>query len=96
MSKIKVILFFIAGLFFGSFIHASPTSNAFIPCKKLAVATLKYCLKDDDDTCWTKSKANYNSCRKEVLQGYVSDHERVSEKKKLRDKIDRKKTGNID
>ena len=88
VSNIKVVLIVIVGFFFNTPINASPTSNEFIPCKKLAVTMLKYCLKDNDNNCWTKSKTSYDSCRKDVIQSHVPDHERIN--------VEREKTKNTE
>ena len=89
MSNIKVIIIVIVGLFFNASINATPTSNEFIPCKKMAVAMLEYCLKDDDGNCWSKSKAHYESCRKDVIQRHIPNYDRIKSEKKIRDELER-------
>jgi len=96
VPNFRVVLFAIVGLLYGPSIQASPTSNEFVPCKKLAVARLEYCLKDDDLNCWSKSKAGYNSCRKNVIKRHASDHERMKAEKKRMLEIERKKIKNSD
>ena len=96
VSNIKVVLFVIVGLLYGTSIQASPTSNEFVPCKKLAVARLNHCLKEDDNNCWSKSKASYNSCRKNVIKRHAPDHERIKAEKKRMFEIERKKMKNTD
>ena len=91
MLNVKVVLIVIVGLFFDTPVNASPTSNEFISCKKLAVATLEYCLKDDDNNCWTKSKTSYNLCRKDVIKTHVPDYEKIKLERKVRYEIDRKR-----
>jgi len=89
-----IVLFVTVGLLYGPSIQASPTSNEFSPCKKLAVARLQYCLKDDDHNCWSKSKASYNSCRKNVIKRHAPDLERIMAEKKRMLEVERKKTKN--
>jgi len=96
VSNIRVVLFVTVGLLYGPSIQASPTANEFVPCKKLAVARLDHCLKEDDNNCWSKSKASYHSCRKNVIKRHTPDLERIMAEKKRMLEIERKKTKNID
>jgi len=77
MSNIKVILFILVCLFFNTPIHASPTSNEFIPCKKKAVAILEFCLQDNESNCWLKSKADFETCRKRVTRSHKPNYGRI-------------------
>lgn len=79
-----VLTFILIMLFFTTSIHASPTKNEFIPCKKLAVASLEHCLKNDDQQCWAISKKRYASCRKDVIQSHISDFDRINAKKNIK------------
>ncbi|MDM7859250.1 hypothetical protein QTP81_01355 [Alteromonas sp. ASW11-36] len=52
---------------------ASPTENEFESCKKLAVKILEACLEYNEEECWVKSKADYESCRLSVLEMHSSE-----------------------
>lgn len=58
--------------------HASPTSDDFIPCKKISVYTLKACLEKNagshKDICQKESKAAYERCREKVFLSYAPIH----------------------
>ena len=64
---------------------ASPTSNEFIPCNKMAVAILEMCLKGNGNDCWADSKRQYKSCRKDVMRSHTKDLERIKAEKKARE-----------
>jgi hypothetical protein len=87
----------IVSSFLLSFAFASPTSNEFIPCKKIAVSVLEYCLNENsysaNDFCWTKSKEHYASCAKKVFQGHVPKEREAKMKAeiKARAEIERNK-----
>ena len=69
--KYRTLLLTSCMLFANSNLSASPTSNEFIPCKKLAVAVLEHCLDKDKKHCWKKSKTKFQSCRKEVIESHA-------------------------
>ena len=75
-------------LIFAGHINASPTSNEFVPCKKIAVAKLEYCLMDDDKNCWSESKASYESCRKDVIQQHIPNYDRIKKMKDHRNELE--------
>ncbi|MEP2653007.1 MAG: hypothetical protein ABJH06_13550 [Paraglaciecola sp.] len=68
MRHIKVTLFVLIGVMFVGSVSATPTSSEFIPCKKLAVAELEYCLNGANNSCWSKSKVSYESCHKAIIE----------------------------
>jgi len=63
---------------------ASPTKNEFNQCKKVSIASLKYCIKiepyNDNESCWIKSRAIYNKCYDGVFMG----HSRINSLEKMR------------
>ncbi len=67
-----------------SAIFASPTINEFDRCKKLSVAMLEYCIKDesynDNKSCWDRSRGSYEDCYRDVFK----EHSRDSKLEKLR------------
>lgn len=66
--------------------NASPTSNEFAACDKIAVATLESCLQVSDNQCWKKSQAHYQSCRQKVAQKYSPNKARIQAEKQQREK----------
>lgn len=81
MTNISVkLIVLIGGMFVGP-IGASPTPNEFVPCKKRAVASLEYCLNDGDKNCWSKSKASYESCHKDVMQRHSIKNTQIKKAK---------------
>lgn len=52
-------------------LYASPTSDEFKKCKKLAVIYLQYCLDNNDKDCWKNSEGNYKSCLKKVRRVHL-------------------------
>lgn len=88
MAYIRKSWIVLVALLISAPINASPTSNEYIPCQKLAVAALEYCLNDGESECWSKSKADYESCRNDVIQQHVSDHDRIRKEKELREKLE--------
>lgn len=87
MPNINVVLITTVATFFSVVTNASPTSNEFVPCNKLAVATLQQCLDNDADRCWFKSKTKYKSCRIEVIENHVTDAEKITAEKQQIDDI---------
>ncbi|MFT2090620.1 hypothetical protein [Paraglaciecola sp. 2405UD69-4] len=85
ISKIKLLALSL-GMFLGQ-VSASPTSNEFVPCKKLAVAKLKYCLNDDNENCWAKSKASYEACYKNVLASHSVKNNKINKAQSNSDTI---------
>ena len=74
---------------------ASPTSDEFIPCGKMAVEVLKQCLPENpyyqNDVCWQRSKDAYELCSESVFQDHDLDErqarrERAEQLKKSLDK----------
>lgn len=59
-------------------VFSSPTINEFDRCKKLSVASLKYCIKvepyNDNESCWVKSRAMYQKCYDDVFKGHSRDN----------------------
>ncbi len=62
--------------------YASPTSNEFEKCRKLAVTLLDYCIQENltrpDATCWQKSQTEFKTCSKKVQL----DHNRLQQDQK--------------
>ncbi|MDB4837643.1 hypothetical protein OAH87_04165 [Marinomonas sp.] len=54
----------------GGGVVASATVEEFVPCQKLAVAKLEYCLKGGGDACWERSEASFNTCYQRVIQSH--------------------------
>ncbi len=77
MLKLKILTGLCLSSFFSLTINSSPTSNEFVPCKKLAVALLEMCLKDDGNECWADSKKQYESCIKKVMRSHIADSNRT-------------------
>jgi len=84
-------------MFFIETALASATSADFIPCQKVAVKELKYCLKNEamnsgisgTDNCWLKSKQSYDACVGKVKKGYdvklqQRKKQKITEVKKLK------------
>lgn len=75
--NVRAICLFVISSVVSSSGNASPTSNEFISCKKMAVSVLELCLNDDDLKCWSKSKSAYKSCHKKVIENHQLDYERI-------------------
>jgi len=63
-------------------VRASATESDYIPCQKIAIETLRHCLasqsqksggKHKSNTCWKKSKQNYDRCLTDVTKSYDPD-----------------------
>lgn len=87
MLNMKVLFIVPLSLFVNAPINASPTANEFVPCKKKALAILEYCLNEDEKSCWSKSKAGYESCRTDVIRRHAPDKRRIELEKKLTEKL---------
>ncbi|MEO9946559.1 MAG: hypothetical protein ABJH28_13990 [Paraglaciecola sp.] len=85
MTNCNVKLCVLAGGMFVGAISASPTSNEFIPCKKLAVAKLEYCLNGDNNDCWAKSKGSYESCHKAIIEKHGVKNKQIEKAKNKSD-----------
>ncbi len=90
MSKFKPILLPLAWLCLASATTASPTDNEFVPCKKIAVRTLDYCLNQNGSECWEKSKSDHDACSKDVIYSHSRDARKYEEEKRLAEKKARK------
>ena len=92
MYTIKRLFFMLAPaiILFSGQTYASPTANEFIPCDKVAVVSLEYCLRDKGKSCWLDSKGRYESCRKEVLKRHRPDAERRQEKRAIKAEEERR------
>lgn len=86
MFKLTLICVLLAVIFLGESVNASPTSDDFIPCQKMAVTILDNCLKEGESSCWSDSKSHYKICRQRVIQSYLPDAERIRAEQKLREK----------
>ncbi len=86
--KYRTLLLTSCMLFANSNLSASPTSNEFIPCKKLAVTVLEHCLDGNEKECWKKSKTRFKLCRKNVIEDHSRDSkalERAAKEKKRKE-----------
>lgn len=63
--------------------NASPTSSDFIPCQKLAEATLERCLSVSGEDCLAISEKSYNDCHGLVVRSYTPDPARIEAAKRL-------------
>ncbi|MYM61797.1 hypothetical protein [Pseudomaricurvus sp. HS19] len=90
ISGLLPVQLFVGGLLWAGTISASPTDNEFIPCKKLAVRTLDFCLNQNGSECWEKSKADHDSCSKDVIYGHSRDARKYEEEKRQAEKEARK------
>ncbi|MGF1761774.1 hypothetical protein [Aliivibrio kagoshimensis] len=78
-------------LFFLGSVVASPTSNEFEACERLAVFSLQGCLDLEKNVknsqCWQQSKRDYEQCRKRVISRHLpptgSDLKKLEKRKKL-------------
>lgn len=82
----KVTLFISIVGCFNTSVSASATSNEFIPCKKLAVSELAYCLEDEGKYCWDKSKASFDACYQGIVQNHNPNNVNNSAKREEREK----------
>lgn len=92
MYTIKRLFFMLAPaiILFSGQTYASPTANEFIPCDKVAVVSLEYCLRDKGKSYWLDSKGRYESCRKEVFKRHRPDTERLKEKRAIKAEEERR------
>ena len=73
---------------------ASPTSNEFDACKKLAVKSLEACLStnviSETAECWKRSKNSFKSCVKKVKKLHSPDarKKRMEAELKAREKLE--------
>lgn len=86
MSNLALICVFLVIVSFGESGNASPTSDDFIPCHKVAVIILDKCLQDGGSSCWSDSKASYESCRQRVIKSYLPNTSQKRAEQKLREK----------
>lgn len=64
-------------------VNASPTSSDFIPCQKLAEATLERCLSVSGEDCLAISEKSYKDCYGLVVRSYIPDPARIEAAKRL-------------
>jgi hypothetical protein len=68
---------------------ASPTSNEFLPCHKMASAVLLHCL--DEKTghgagdCWDRSRNTNDTCYEDVWKSHRPDPDRIKAEKKAKE-----------
>jgi hypothetical protein len=78
-------------LFFLGSVVASPTSNEFEACERLAVLSLQGCLDHENNVknsqCWQQSKRDYEQCRERVISRHLppsdNDLKKLEKRKKL-------------
>ena len=95
MYNISVKIICILILFYEASIFASPTSNEFIPCKKMAAVVLENCLMDDGEDCWVKSQQHYATCKKSVVEMHIPNAARISAERELRENREFQKASEI-
>ena len=79
-------------------VYASPTYNESVPCKNQAILLLEYCLNKnnfnnpENMSCWTESRARYESCRVGVIESHNPEvgRARAEAKKRLIEELRRK------
>ncbi|MBW3696005.1 hypothetical protein EK599_09875 [Vibrio sp. T187] len=83
--KLRFLIFIVSIWTFTS--AASPTSNEFMTCDKMAVATLKSCLENKGSQCWVESQTNYDSCRKEIALKHQPNKQRIQAEAKFKNSL---------
>ncbi len=86
----KALLTIFICLFSSTVVFASATSNEFAPCKKVAASKLEYCLRAGDSDCLDKSKLDFDSCYKRIIQSHSSESLRAKAEKEARDNDSKK------
>lgn len=89
--NVKPLLFLFISLLLSKSVDASPTINEFEPCKRKAVAILKFCLNSNDVECWSKSKTEYDSCRKLVVERHSNNYKKINAEKEYQEILKKNK-----
>lgn len=70
---------------------ASPTSNEFEICHKMAAATLEMCLNQNqntvDENCWDISKRRNATCYAKVNESHAPDRKKMAAEKAAMEKM---------
>jgi hypothetical protein len=83
--QMRFSLAFLLSAFY-SLAIASPTSNEYLPCHKMAASMLLNCLDERpgyvNDQCWESSRHQTNVCYAEVKKSHRPDPDMIEAKKK--------------
>lgn len=68
---------------------ASPTSDDYVPCHRMASLILLECLNNNQnagDHCWNKAKSAHKTCYADVVKSYQKDSDRIKAEKLEKEK----------